>query len=92
MHRVTGSDSPYGWLAAESTATRKVVTSSFVRADRDLASSADAVEAVSLGMTMGEEARAGRDKLTVVVPEPFAAFGLWVEQLVAESTGAPNNF
>ncbi len=48
---------------------------------------ADPVEAVALGMTMGEEARAGRDKVTVVVPEPFAAFGLWVEQLIAESTG-----
>jgi len=48
---------------------------------------ADAVEAVSLGMTMGEEALAGKDKLTVVVPAAFAAFGLWVEQLVAESTG-----
>jgi len=29
----------------------------------------------------------GRDKLTLVVSEPYAAFGLWVEQLVAESTG-----
>jgi transaldolase / glucose-6-phosphate isomerase len=48
---------------------------------------ADPVEAVALGMTMGEEAKAGRDKVTVVVPEAFAAFGLWVEQLIAESTG-----
>lgn len=48
---------------------------------------ADRLEALSLGMTMGEEAQAGRDKLTVVVPEAFGAFGLWVEQLVAESTG-----
>ena len=47
----------------------------------------DHVEALSLGMTMGEEARAGRDKVTVVVPQAFAAFGLWVEQLIAESTG-----
>ena len=29
----------------------------------------------------------GRDKLTLVVSESYAAFGLWVEQLVAESTG-----
>ncbi|PLS75991.1 MAG: glucose-6-phosphate isomerase [Actinobacteria bacterium] len=43
--------------------------------------------AVELGVAMGEAARAGRDKLTVVVPERFAAFGLWVEQLIAESTG-----
>lgn len=48
---------------------------------------AEPVEAAALGMTMGEEARAGRDKVTVVVPDAFAAFGLWVEQLIAESTG-----
>ena len=48
---------------------------------------ADALEAVALGMTLGEETRVGRDKVTVVVPEAFAAFGLWVEQLIAESTG-----
>ena len=36
---------------------------------------------------MGEDARGGRDKVTIVVPEAFASFGLWVEQLVAESTG-----
>jgi glucose-6-phosphate isomerase/transaldolase/glucose-6-phosphate isomerase len=47
----------------------------------------DLDEAAGLGMTMGEEARAGRDKVTVVVPERFASFGLWVEQLIAESTG-----
>ena len=29
----------------------------------------------------------GRDKLTFVVDEPIASFGLWVEQLIAESTG-----
>ena len=29
----------------------------------------------------------GRDKLTFVVGDPVASFGLWVEQLVAESTG-----
>lgn len=29
----------------------------------------------------------GRDKLTIVASEPYAPFGLWVEQLVAESTG-----
>ena len=29
----------------------------------------------------------GRDKLTFVVDPPIASFGLWVEQLVAESTG-----
>ncbi len=48
---------------------------------------ADLEEAVALGAAMGQAARAGRDKVTIVVPEAFAAFGLWVEQLIAESTG-----
>ncbi len=40
-----------------------------------------------LGATIGEFALQGRDKLTFVVSEPIDSFGLWVEQLVAESTG-----
>jgi transaldolase/glucose-6-phosphate isomerase len=40
-----------------------------------------------LGLAIGELARHGRDKLTFVVGDPIASFGLWVEQLVAESTG-----
>jgi hypothetical protein len=40
-----------------------------------------------LGALMAEGWAAGRDKLTVLLDEPVAAFGLWVEQLVAESTG-----
>ena len=51
------------------------------------AAAVDRDAAVALGLEMGAAARQGRDKVTVVVPERFAAFGLWVEQLVAESTG-----
>jgi transaldolase / glucose-6-phosphate isomerase len=40
-----------------------------------------------LGVTLGELALRGRDKLTFVVSPPIESFGLWVEQLVAESTG-----
>jgi transaldolase / glucose-6-phosphate isomerase len=40
-----------------------------------------------LGCVMGELAQHGRDKLTYAVSEPISSFGLWVEQLVAESTG-----
>jgi transaldolase/glucose-6-phosphate isomerase len=40
-----------------------------------------------LGLALGELARRGRDKLTFVVGDPARSFGLWVEQLVAESTG-----
>ena len=42
---------------------------------------------LALGAFMATAARAGRDKLTLVVPARLASFGLWVEQLVAESTG-----
>ena len=43
--------------------------------------------AVSLGAVLGALYRAGRDKLTFIISPPIAAFGLWVEQLIAESTG-----
>ena len=44
----------------------------------------------TLGAMMGESAGAGRDKLTLVLPEEIASLGSWVEQLVAESTGKEN--
>src|SRR5215218_7077469 len=40
-----------------------------------------------LGAALGELALQGRDKLTFVVDPPLTSFGLWAEQLVAESTG-----
>jgi transaldolase / glucose-6-phosphate isomerase len=40
-----------------------------------------------MGLVAGELALQGRDKLTFVVSEPISSFGLWVEQLVAESLG-----
>ncbi len=43
--------------------------------------------AVTLGLAMGAAARSGRDKLTLLLPPSLEPFGLWIEQLVAESTG-----
>jgi glucose-6-phosphate isomerase len=43
--------------------------------------------AVALGLAMGVAARAGRDKSTLILPTALEPLGLWVEQLVAESTG-----
>ena len=40
-----------------------------------------------LGVCMGVLALAGRDKLTLVTSPSIWAFGLWAEQLIAESTG-----
>jgi glucose-6-phosphate isomerase len=42
---------------------------------------------VALGVVLGEAARAGRDKLTIVASPRIASLGAWLEQLVAESTG-----
>jgi len=42
---------------------------------------------VVLGGVLGELARHGRDKVTVFLPEGLESFGLWIEQLVAESSG-----
>lgn len=42
---------------------------------------------LALGLAMGAFAAAGRDKLTFVIDRELAAFGPWVEQLIAESTG-----
>ena len=40
-----------------------------------------------LGAVMGVLAQQGRDKLTLVTSPSISSFGLWVEQLIAESTG-----
>ena len=41
----------------------------------------------ALGAAMGRLALEGRDKLTIFASPSIAGFGLWVEQLVAESLG-----
>ncbi len=48
---------------------------------------AEANPAVKLGAVLAALKQAGRDKVTFIVSPPIAAFGLWVEQLIAESTG-----
>lgn len=40
-----------------------------------------------LGTIIGELAKAGRDKLTLVTSAALDSFGDWLEQLIAESTG-----
>ncbi len=42
---------------------------------------------VSLGAALGEFARRGRSKVTFLMPREIAALGMWLEQLIAESTG-----
>jgi hypothetical protein len=59
---------------------------SAARAARPAHEPAD-VPSVWRGLALGELARSGQDKLTFVVDEPLHSLGLWLEQLVAESTG-----
>src|SRR6478736_3547538 len=40
-----------------------------------------------LGCALGELARQGRNKLTFVADAPLTSYGIWAEQLFAESTG-----
>jgi transaldolase / glucose-6-phosphate isomerase len=49
--------------------------------------SGDISSGLWLGLAWGELALAGHDKLTYVIDPPLQSFGLWVEQLIAESTG-----
>jgi glucose-6-phosphate isomerase len=42
---------------------------------------------LSLGSFIARECARGRDKLTVLLPSSLRMLGLWIEQLVAESTG-----
>lgn len=45
---------------------------------------------LELGALMGEGFLNKQDKLTLLMPREIETFGLWIEQLVAESTGKEN--
>ena len=42
---------------------------------------------LALGALLGAAALSGRDKVTLIAPPPIEGFGLWVEQMIAESLG-----
>jgi transaldolase/glucose-6-phosphate isomerase len=48
---------------------------------------ADEDPALTLGAALGYFSSIGRDKVTFFLSEDISSFGLWVEQLLAESTG-----
>ncbi len=48
---------------------------------------AEANPPAMLGLVIGTMAGQKRDKLTLITPAPLDTLGLWIEQLVAESTG-----
>src|ERR1700694_2544909 len=48
---------------------------------------ADENPGVWLGAVFAEGGKAGRDKVTIIAPPALQSFGVWAEQLIAESTG-----
>jgi glucose-6-phosphate isomerase len=60
-----------------------------VSTSKECSESVDAKDnpGVVLGTLMGGFALNGKDKLTVLLPDSLKSFGLWIDQLVAESTG-----
>ncbi len=82
------------WRAA--LAGREVADESAAEADSEREHGAGSAEQgaasedpawVWLGAALSAWAQAGRDKLTIVAEAPLRSVGLWLEQLVAESTG-----
>jgi transaldolase/glucose-6-phosphate isomerase len=57
----------------------------FMKTDISVAGNKEAC--VILGTIMGVLAKAGLDKLTIVTSPQIESMGLWIEQLIAESTG-----
>jgi transaldolase / glucose-6-phosphate isomerase len=55
--------------------------------DRAVKAEGDQESALELGVIMGELAAGGRDKITFICSPGVDAWGAWVEQLIAESTG-----
>ena len=66
---------------------RRLLDSAAVMRDRCLSDDSETNPGLSLGAVLGSAALAGRDKVTLVTPPPFEDFGLWVEQMLAESLG-----
>lgn len=55
--------------------------------DRALAGRDQPGDPIRLGAVLAAAVRAGRDKLTLLLPDDVPGLGAWIEQLVAESTG-----
>ncbi len=74
---------PAGWLELDLAGLLDGAAAMAARCRRDDAENPGLI----LGSFMAENANAGRDKLTVLLPLPLASLGVWIEQLIAESTG-----
>jgi glucose-6-phosphate isomerase/transaldolase/glucose-6-phosphate isomerase len=65
----------------------RILDSSANMRDQCLSDDADCNPGLRLGALLGSMSLAGRDKVTLITPPPGECFGLWVEQMIAESLG-----
>ena len=80
--------SPFGIVPAALAGRRRAgACSRAPRSRRRTASCPRATRACGSARRSASSRCGGRDKLTFVVDPPLTSFGLWAEQLVAESTG-----
>ena len=81
--------SPFGIVPAALTGidVRSLLRRARAMADACLAKAPEENPGAELGAAMGALALEGRDKLTFSVGAPVDRFGMWLEQLIAESTG-----
>ena len=66
---------------------KRLLDSAAAMRDQCLGDDTDANPGLVLGALLGSAALSGRDKVTLVAPPPIEGFGLWVEQMIAESLG-----
>ncbi|HEY3170953.1 MAG TPA: transaldolase, partial [Thermoanaerobaculia bacterium] len=81
--------SPFGIVPAALSGidVRTLLVRARTMADACRAEAPEANPGVELGAAMGALALEGHDKLTFSVGAPVDRFGMWLEQLIAESTG-----
>ncbi len=65
----------------------KAILDEVLRMSRACAGPAAGNPGALLGAVLGEMALSGRDKVTFLLPKELASLGMWLEQLLAESTG-----
>ena len=82
--------SPFGLLPAEAMGLDPEVLQARARTMSAACApfvSPDLNPGVGLGLALGTLARQGRDKLTLSIAPEIESFTVWIEQLIAESTG-----
>ena len=65
----------------------RLLDTAAVMRDRCLSDGPETNPGLRLGALLGAMTLAGRDKVTLITPAPIDSFGLWVEQMIAESLG-----